>query len=132
MKKNLTQTILNGPIITSLLLGVFLIMGGYGVSAAGLHGHGSGGALPNRGFGGQHVLYVPHDGGFPWISLFVALTIGTAIVLCLMKWLKKKEKVTSIEQFIQTTLASPYKPMNSQNEHILDEWEKERNKGEGI
>ncbi|MFC7686473.1 hypothetical protein [Ureibacillus sp. GCM10028918] len=40
MKTNLRQTFLKGAIITSLILGVSLMLGGYGISAAGIHGHG--------------------------------------------------------------------------------------------
>lgn len=126
MKMNLSQTFLKGGIIASLILGVSLTLGGYGVSAAGIHGHG--GMLPTRGFDNHHISYGPHHGGFTWIGFIVFLIVGIAVVIFLMKWFKKGYKSTAMEQFIQTTIASPYKPLNSQKEDILDQWEKEVNK----
>lgn len=132
MNTKFAQTLLKGGIITSLIMGVFLLLGGYRASAAGMHGHGPGGMLPTRNFGGHHVLFSPQPGGFPWLGLLVFFIIGITIVVLLMKWLKKKAKTSSMEQFIQTTLSSSYRPMNSQKEHILDQWEYEINKKENV
>ncbi len=131
MNTKISQPLLRGGIITSLIMGVFLI-GGYSASAAVIHGHGPGGMMPNRGFGGHHVLLGPQHGGFPWLGLLVFFIIGITIIVLLMKWLKKKAKATSMEQFIQTTLASSYRPMTSEKEHILDRWENEINKKENV
>ncbi|MDN4494335.1 hypothetical protein [Ureibacillus aquaedulcis] len=132
MNTRLSQLVLRGGIITSLILGVSLILGGYRASAAGMHGHGPGGMPTMREFGGHHVMFGPQHAGFPWLGLLVFFIIGIAVAVLLVKWLKNKSKTPSMEHFIQTTLASPYKSMNSQNEHILDQWEKELNKKENV
>ncbi|MFC7686474.1 hypothetical protein [Ureibacillus sp. GCM10028918] len=62
--------------------------------------------MQTKGFGGHHVLYGPQHGGFSWIGLVVFLIVGIVIVIFIMKWLKKKSKSTSMELFIQTTLAT--------------------------
>lgn len=132
MNTKLSRSVLRGGMIISLIVGVFLLIGGNSASAAGMHGHGPGGMVPARDFGGHHVLYGPQHGGFPWLALLVFFIIAITVVILLMKWLKKKAKATSMEQFIQTTLASSYRPMKSQKECILDQWEKEINKKENV
>lgn len=132
MNTRFSQSLLRGGIITSLIVGGFLLLGGFSVSAAGMHGHGPGEMLPTRDFVGHHVLLEPQHGGFPGLGVLVFFIIGMAIVVFLMKWFKRKAKATSMEQFIQTTLASSYRPMESQKEHILDQWEHEINKKENI
>ncbi|HWL13703.1 MAG TPA: hypothetical protein VNQ57_11985 [Ureibacillus sp.] len=127
MKTKSSLTFLKGAIITSLFIGVSLIVGGYSVLAAGLHRQGPGGMVP----GGHHELYGPQHGGFSWLGFVLLIMLGIAAVL-LFKKFNQKSKSSSMEQFIQTTLTSSYQPVNSQKEHILDQWEKEINKKENI
>jgi hypothetical protein len=74
------------------------------------------------GFGGGREMMhgAHHDGGFPWLFLF----IGLAVLFLLVRWLKKKSKASSMQQFIHTSMAGSQIPVTNQNASVLDQWEK--------
>ncbi|PMC38014.1 hypothetical protein CJ195_10510 [Bacillus sp. UMB0899] len=118
------KTVFWGAIITPMVLGVYFLVGGYSALAAGPHGHGPGGMSPRGGFGGHHQMYGPQHGGFSWISFLIFLIIGIAILILLVKMLRRKAKTSSMQQLIDTSLMSSHKPVINQNENILDQWER--------
>ena len=118
------KTIFWGAIITPIVLGVYFLLGGYSALAAGPHGHGPERMGPRGGFGGGHMMNGTHHGGFSWIGLLIFLIIGIAILVFLVKWLRKKSKASSMQQLIDTSLMSSHKPMINQNVSILDQWER--------
>jgi hypothetical protein len=125
MNTKLKKSIFWGALITPMVLGVYFLFGGYSVLAAGPHGHGRGGMGGQRGgFGGQQVMNGAHHGGFSWLGFLLFLIIGSAIAVLLVKWLRKKSKASSMQQFIDTSIISSPKPMMNQNTSILDHWEK--------
>ncbi|TSI07386.1 hypothetical protein [Lysinibacillus sp. BW-2-10] len=108
----------------TVIVGLALLLGGsFKVLAAGMHGHGP------RAFG-HPAMHGHHYMGFPWFETFVVLIIGVIVLVFLMKWLNKKTKDSSMEQFIHTSLDTSYGPMKNQNEDILDQWEKTINNKE--
>ncbi|MFJ7738759.1 hypothetical protein ACIQ2D_20835 [Lysinibacillus sp. NPDC097287] len=112
-------------IIVSGILGFSLLVGGsFKVLAAGMHGRG-----PN-GFGHHPAIYGPHDVEFPLLGMLLFLIIAVIVLVFIMSWFNKKTKEFSMEQFINTSLASSYRPMENQNEDILDQWEKNINNKE--
>ncbi|AGK53198.1 hypothetical protein [Bacillus sp. 1NLA3E] len=74
------------------------------------------------GFGGHHQLMNGsfHGESFPWL----ALLIGLVVLVLLVRWLRKRAKATSMNQFIDTSIVSTQTPIISQNASILDQWEK--------
>ncbi|WP_226529664.1 hypothetical protein [Metabacillus niabensis] len=118
------KTVFWGAIITPMLLGVYLLIGGFSRAlAAGPHGHG--GMAPRGGFEGHHHMYGPQHGGFSWIGFLVFLIIGVAILILLIIMLRKKAKNSSMQQLIDTSLMHSHKPAIKKNENILDQWERE-------
>lgn len=123
---NVKKTIFWGAVIAPMVLGVYFLFGGFNVLAAGPHrGHGPGGMGPKGGFGGgHHIMNVPHHGGeFSWLLLLLFLFVAAVILVLFVKWLRKKAKASSMQQFIDTSYMSSYKPSLKQNENILDRWE---------
>ncbi len=117
------KTIFWGAIITPMVVGVYFLVGGYSALAAGPHGHGPGGMGPRGGIEDHH-MYGSHHGGFSWIGFLLFLIIAVAILMLLVKWLKRKSKTSSMQQLIDTTLMSSSKPVINQNESFLDQWER--------
>ena len=80
------------------------------------------GRMGQRGGFGHHQMMngVHHGGGFPW--LFVI--IGLAALVLLVRWLRKRSKSSSMQQFIDTSLVGSHIPVTNQNASILDQWEK--------
>ncbi|WP_409304081.1 hypothetical protein [Peribacillus sp. SCS-155] len=120
------KTIFWGGVISPFVLGVYFLFGGYSVLAAGPHGHGPGGMGPRGGFGGgHHGMHGPHHGGgFSWLGTLLFVIIVAAIVVFLVKWLRKKSKAASMQQFIDTSLIASRTQHVSNNDTILDQWEK--------
>ncbi|MBT2655174.1 hypothetical protein J7E81_07950 [Bacillus sp. ISL-18] len=91
-------------------------------------GAGQQGGIPQQGGLGQrggfdhhHMMNgAHHGGGFPWLFLI----IGLAVLVLLVRWLRKKAKASSMKQFIDTSLAGSHIPVTNQNASILDQWEK--------
>ncbi|TWE01131.1 hypothetical protein FB550_106188 [Neobacillus bataviensis] len=61
-----------------------------------------------------------HHCGGPWAFLI----IGLAVLVLLVRWLRKKSKATSMQQFIDISLVGSQIPVTNQNANILDQWEK--------
>ncbi|OIK16482.1 hypothetical protein BIV60_04195 [Bacillus sp. MUM 116] len=82
----------------------------------------AGGYGVQGGFGGHHhFMYAPHhEGGVPWL----ALIIGITLLVLLVRWLRKKAKSSSMNEFIDTAMLSAQTPVMTQNARILDQWEK--------
>lgn len=108
---------------TILVINVLhFLLGGHD-NFAGPHGRGlgsermgqQGGFEPHQFMNGPH-----HEGGFPWIILF----IGIAVLFFLVRWLRKKAKTSSMEQFIDTPIVNSHISVINQNASILDQWEK--------
>lgn len=125
MNSKVKKTLFWGAIIVPILLGVNSLLGGFHALAAGFHGQGPGRMGHMRGFaGGGHMMYGPHHGGFSWLGFLFFLIITIAIVVLIMKWLRKRAKASSMQQFIDTSMMSSNRPVMYQNADILDQWEK--------
>ncbi|MGG3467591.1 hypothetical protein ABES02_08940 [Neobacillus pocheonensis] len=119
-----------GIIIASTVLVInvlHFLLGGHSAFARGQHGHGPGGmgqqGMGPRGGGFESHQFMNgphHGGGFPWL----ALIIGLAVLVLLVRWLRKKAKTSSMNQFIDTSLVGSHTPVINQNAAILDKWEK--------
>lgn len=114
-----------GVIIASSVL-VFnvlqFLLGASSAFARGPHGGNSPGGMGGRGGFGGHQIMSGHDygGGFPWLFLI----IGAVVLVLFVKWLRKKSTASSMQQFIDTSLAGSLIPVTNQNANILDQWEK--------
>lgn len=114
---NVRKAIFWGGMITLIILGFNLLIGGHQIR----YGH----VPPRGGFGGHHFMYGPHHGGgFSWLGFLIFLLIIITSLVLFAKWLKRRAKKSSMQQFIDTSLASSYKPIMNQNDSILDQWEK--------
>jgi len=123
MNSKVKKTIFWGAFMTPLVLGVYFLLGGYSALAAGPHGHG--GMGPRGGFEGHHAMYdAHHGGGFSWIGFLVFLIVGILALVLFVKWLRKKSKASSMQQFIDTSIMSSHNPVINQNASVLDQWEK--------
>ena len=114
-----------GVIIASTVLVInvihFLLGGGISFARGPRGGHGPGGMGHGGGFGGHQIMYgAHHGGGFPWALLI----IGLAVLVLLVRWLRKKSINSSMQQFIDTSLVGSHIPVTNQNANILDQWEK--------
>jgi hypothetical protein len=118
------KSIFWGAVITPMVLGVYFLFGGYSALAAGPHGHGRGGMGQRGGFGGHQVMNGSQHGGFSWLGFLLFLIIGIVVAVLFVKWLRKKSKASSMQQFIDTSIISSPKTMMNQNTSILDHWEK--------
>ena len=124
MNTKVKKGIFWGVIIASSVLVInvlHLFLGGSSAFARGPHGHGDGMGQRGGGFGG-HVMMngAHHNGGFPWLFLI----IGLAVLVLIVRWLRKKSKASSVQQFIDTSVVGSHIPVTNQNASILDQWEK--------
>jgi hypothetical protein len=132
MKK---KKIIFWAVIAAAVIFVFNILheflGGHRGFEGGMRGgHGRGASVMGQAGGfGHHGGFEGHQqfmggahfgGGIPWL----AILIGLAVLVLLVKWLKNKAKTSSMNEFIDTTLVSSQTPVNTQNASILDQWEK--------
>jgi hypothetical protein len=110
--------------ITPMIVGIFLLIGGTSALAAGPHGHGPVGMGP-RDFQGHQMMFGAQQGlGFPWIPFLIFLILGIAGLIFLVKLLRRKSKEASMQQFIDTSFMSSHKPVVNQSAStILDQWE---------
>src|SRR3954452_8073346 len=122
MNTKVKKGIFWGVIVASAIMVInvlHFLLGGSSAYARGPGGHGEMGG--RSGFAGRQMMNGPHhDGGFPWLFLI----IGLAVLLLLVKWLKKKSKTSSMQQFIDTSLVGSHIPVTNQNANVLDQWEK--------
>lgn len=127
MRTKMKKGIFWGVVITSIILVINVlhyIFGGHSSFAGARLGHGPGprGAMGYQGGIGHHQFMngPHHGGGFPWLGLL----IGLAIVIFLVRWLRKKAKASSMKQFINTPLVGSHTPVINQSANMLDQWEK--------
>ncbi|WP_160725241.1 hypothetical protein [Bacillus sp. USDA818B3_A] len=129
MNTKVKKGIFWGVIVASAVL-VFnvlhFLLGGSSAYARGPHGGQAMGGMGHGGggFGGGRQMMMNgahHEGGFPWLFLI----IGLAVLVLVFRWLRKKSKASSMQQFIDTSLASRQIPVTNQNANILDQWEKD-------
>ncbi|ULT56603.1 hypothetical protein L1999_26800 [Neobacillus drentensis] len=122
MNTKVEKGIFWGVIVASTVMVInvlHFLLGGRSAFARGPGGHGEMGG--RGGFAGHQMMNGPHHGGgFPWLFLI----IGLAVLVLLVRWLRKKSKTSSMQQFIDTSLAGSHIPVTNQNAAILDQWEK--------
>jgi hypothetical protein len=109
-----------GVIVSSMVLVInvlHFLLGGSSAFARGPHGQGTSGMGRGGGSGGHQMM---HNGGFPWLFLI----IGLAVLVLLVRWLRKKSKSSSVQQFINTSVVGSQLPVTNQNASALDQWEK--------
>jgi H+/Cl- antiporter ClcA len=82
-----------------------------------------GGRGPHQFMNGSH-----HGGEFSWLGLLLFLIIGLAIVVLIVRWVRRKAKNSAMQQFIETPVTSSHIPVVNQNASMLDQWEKNINK----
>ncbi|WHY66632.1 hypothetical protein [Neobacillus sp. SuZ13] len=124
MNSKVKKGIFWSVIVTSTVLVINLLhalLGGSSAFARGPHGHGAGQMGQHGGFrGGQEMIHgAHHGGGFPWLFLI----IGLAVLVLLVRWLRKKSKTSSMKQFIDTSVVGSHIPVTNQNASVLDQWE---------
>jgi hypothetical protein len=115
-----------GGIIASmvLIMNVFhYLFGGLNALAAGPHGHGPRDMGPHGGFGPSHMID-HHHGGFSWLWFLLFTILGIAVLVLVVKWLRRKSKVSAMQQFIDTSFMSSHRPLTNHHENMLDQWEK--------
>jgi uncharacterized membrane protein len=125
MNTNVKKGIFWGVIVASTVLVINVLhffLGGHKDFARGQKGYGHGEMGQRGGFGGGHEVMngAHHNGGFPWLFLI----IGLAVLVLLVKWLRKKSKASSVQQFINTSVVASHIPVTNQNASVLDQWEK--------
>ena len=127
MNTRVKKSIFWGAIVAAMILAINILhyfLGGRSAFAAGPHGHGGHGPGEmgqQAGFRSHQFMNGhEHGGGFPWILLI----IGLAVLVLLVRWLRKKAKTSSMNQFIDTSLVGSHTPIVNQNASILDQWEK--------
>ena len=77
------------------------------------------------GRGPHQFMNGPHHGGeFSWLGLLLFLIIGLAIVVLILRWVRRKAKNSAMQQFIETPVTGSHIPVINQNASILDHWEK--------
>jgi uncharacterized membrane protein len=132
--------ILWGGIITVGFLVISVLHGLFSratVLAGGRHGHGfgyghglgpkSGGYLGmgHHGVGfGEPFMMGPQHQGLSWLWSLVILAIVIAVLVFIVKALRKKSKASAMQQFIHTSLMSQQSPRMNQNANLLDQWER--------
>jgi hypothetical protein len=125
MNTKVKKGIFWGVIIASSVIVINVLhslVGGSSAFSRGPQGHGPGGMMGHQGgFGGHQMMNgAHHEAGFPWIILI----IGVAILVLVVRWLKKKSNTSSMQQFIDTSYVGSHIPVTNQNATILDQWEK--------
>ncbi|RBW69390.1 hypothetical protein [Bacillus taeanensis] len=130
MNTKVKKGIFWGGIIASMILVISVFHNLFGgLTALAAHPHGPRGMSPHGGFGNQHIMGY-HHGGFSWLWFLFFLILAIVVLVLVVKWLRKKSKVSSMQQFIDTSLMSSYRPFTNERESILDQWEKNLNKKE--
>jgi H+/Cl- antiporter ClcA len=80
----------------------------------------------HHGTRGPHqFMNGPHHGGeFSWFGLLLFLIIGLAVLVLIVKWVRRKAKNSAMQQFIDTPVVGSHIPIVNQNASMLDQWEK--------
>jgi uncharacterized membrane protein YhaH (DUF805 family) len=115
-----------GGIIASVILvlnGFHYLFGGLQALAAGPHGHESRGMGPHSGLGPNHMMGHYHS-GFSWLWFLLFLILGIAVLVLVVKWLRRNSKASAMQEFIDTSFMSSHRPVSNQRANDLDQWEK--------
>jgi H+/Cl- antiporter ClcA len=117
-----------GVIITSALVVInfFLhLLGGRQTNVVFQNGFRPEGRGHHGGRGPHQFMNGPHHGGeFPWLGLLLFLIIGLAVLVLIVKWVRRKAKNSAMQQFIDTPVVGSPIPIINQNASMLDQWEK--------
>lgn len=135
MNTKVKLAIIWGAVITIVLLAanavlhLFANRQNYVVVTNGFHPRGRG---HHGGFGPHPGMNIHHYGeDFSWMGLLLFLMIGLAVLVLLVRWLRKKSKTSAMQQLIETPLAGSHTKVMTSNAMLLDRWEKNlRNKKE--
>lgn len=118
-----------GAIVAFIFVGINFfrhLLGGHRRNfEGGSNGFHSEGMRPQGGFGPHAYMYGPHHGGeFHVFGFLLFLIIATAVVVLVVRWLRRKAKASSVKQLIETPFVGSHTPVINQNGSILDQWEK--------
>ncbi|MDQ0199183.1 hypothetical protein [Neobacillus ginsengisoli] len=117
-----------GAIVAAIIVGINFfrhLLGGHRDFYGGPNGFRSEGWGRRGGFRQQQFMNGPHHGGdFHLFGPLLFLIIGLAVLVLLVRWLRRKAKASSMERFIETPLMSSHTPVINHNARILDQWEK--------
>jgi H+/Cl- antiporter ClcA len=69
-----------------------------------------GGRVPHQFMNGPH-----HGGEFSWFGLLLFLIIGLALLVLIVKWVRRKAKNSAMQQLIDTPVAGSHIPIVNQN-----------------
>ncbi|NWQ42415.1 hypothetical protein MLOOGBEN_17070 [Bacillus sp. EB106-08-02-XG196] len=77
------------------------------------------------GRGPRQFMNGPHHGEeFSWLGLLFFLIIGLAILILIVRWVRRKARNSAMQQFIDTPVVGSHSPIINQNASMLDKWEK--------
>jgi hypothetical protein len=128
MKTRVKLGIIWGAIIVSIMMGInffYHLLGGERHQDGRLQGFHKEGWQHQGGFEPHRFMNGPHHGGeFHWFGLLLFLIIGLAVLVLLVRWLRRKTKKSAMQQFINTPLVDSHTSVINQNASILDQWEK--------
>lgn len=128
MNTKVKLAIIWGVIITSALVVInfFLhLLGGRQTNVVFQNGFRPEGRGHHGGRGPHPFMSGPHHGGdFSWFGFLFFLVIGLALLVLIVRWVRRKAKNTAMQQFIDTPVVGSHIPVINQNANILDQWEK--------
>jgi H+/Cl- antiporter ClcA len=128
MNTRVKLAILWGVMITAALVVINFILhlaGGYQTNVVFQNGFRPEGRGHHGGRGPHPFMNGPHHGGeFSWFGLLLFLIIGLAILVLIVRWVRKKAKNSAMQQFMVTTVVGSHIPIVNQNASMLDQWEK--------
>jgi H+/Cl- antiporter ClcA len=123
-----------GVMITTALVGInfFLhLIGGHQNNVVFQQGFRPEGRGHHGGKGTHPFMNGPHHGGdFSWFGLLLFLIVGLALLVLIVKWVRRRAKNSAMQQFIDTSVAGSHIPIINQNVIMLDQWEKSITKKE--
>ena len=134
MNTRVKLAIIWGVIITSALVVInfFLhLVGGHQTNVVFQNGFRPEGRGHHGRMGHRQFMNGPHHGGeFSWFGLLLALIIGLALLVLILRWVRRKAKNSAMQQFIDTPVSGSHIPIVNQNASMLDQWEKNITKKE--
>ncbi|MCQ6278609.1 hypothetical protein [Bacillus sp. EB600] len=118
-----------GAIVVLIIGGINFfrhLLGGHRHFKGGPNGFRSGRMMGQPGgFGPRAYMNGPHHGGeFHVIGFLLFLIIAAAVVVLVVRWLRKRAKASLIQQLIETPVVGSHITVSNQNASILDQWEK--------
>ena len=118
-----------GVVVTSVVLGINIVLhllgGLHSKPVAIVNGFRPEGRRHHGGMGHHQFMNGPHHGGdFSWLGLLAFLIIGLAVLVLIVRWIRKKAKKPAMQQFIETPVTGSHIPVINHNASLLDKWEK--------